>query len=166
MIYRFAVPVCHCADHNVSFDFLIFFDRFISEWVGDLDSENAGRLGLWQVCQRDETSDNCQKQLADFLSIPSIPFQVIVFLLAACRCKTFTFLNNNLTMSFAPSFRCHPFLFLIRIKHFLLFAIRNAFVSFFPLNSFNIAWIVSCEIRWQRHLLDYRLWQLCSQFYF
>ncbi|XP_031618320.1 LHFPL tetraspan subfamily member 3 protein [Contarinia nasturtii] len=49
---------------------------FTPEWVGDLDSENAGRLGLWQVCQRDETSDNCQKQLADFLSIPSIPFQV------------------------------------------------------------------------------------------
>lgn len=48
----------------------------LSEWVGDLDSENAGRLGLWQVCQRDEMIDNCQKELIDFLSIPSIPFQV------------------------------------------------------------------------------------------
>jgi len=46
------------------------------EWVGDLDSENAGRLGLWQICLSDEMSDNCQKHLVDFLSIPSIPFQV------------------------------------------------------------------------------------------
>lgn len=47
-----------------------------TEWVGDLDSENAGRLGLWQICLSDEMSDNCQKHLVDFLSIPSIPFQV------------------------------------------------------------------------------------------
>lgn len=46
------------------------------EWVGDLDSENAGRLGLWQVCLKDESSDNCQKQLTDLLTISSIPFQV------------------------------------------------------------------------------------------
>lgn len=47
-----------------------------AEWVGDLDSENAGRLGLWQVCLKDETSDNCQKQLTDLMSITSVPFQV------------------------------------------------------------------------------------------
>lgn len=47
-----------------------------AEWVGDLDSENAGRLGLWQVCQKMEMSDNCQRQLTDVLTIPSMPFQV------------------------------------------------------------------------------------------
>lgn len=44
--------------------------------MGDLDSENAGRLGLWQVCQKMEMSDNCQRQLVDVLAIPSMPFQV------------------------------------------------------------------------------------------
>lgn len=49
-----------------------------AEWVGDMDSENAGRLGLWRICQRDETSDNCQRQLTDFLSLSSVPFKVII----------------------------------------------------------------------------------------
>lgn len=87
--FEYDLPFC-CAllsllsPSNVSFS--AFLKHFILEWVGDLDSENAGRLGLWQVCQRDETSDNCQKQLADFLSIPSIPFQVIVVFSVACCC--------------------------------------------------------------------------------
>lgn len=98
--FPLCVSVCPSSSSSLSlcqsmcwFDsFDLFFFR--KEWVGDLDSENAGRLGLWQVCQRDETSDNCQKQLSDFLSIPSIPFQVIVFLLngASSYCFTFTFL--------------------------------------------------------------------------
>lgn len=46
------------------------------EWVGDMDSDSAGRLGLWQICQKDDTSDNCQKQFSDMLSVPSVPFQV------------------------------------------------------------------------------------------
>jgi len=46
------------------------------EWVGDMDADSAGRLGLWQVCQKDDTSDNCQKQFSDMLSVPSVPFQV------------------------------------------------------------------------------------------
>lgn len=54
----------------------INFHIFISEWVGDMDSDSAGRLGLWQVCQKDETSDTCQKQFSDMLSVPSVPFQV------------------------------------------------------------------------------------------
>lgn len=41
-----------------------------------MDSDSAGRLGLWQVCQKDDTSDNCQKQFSDMLSVPSVPFQV------------------------------------------------------------------------------------------
>lgn len=56
-------------------------DRFVllplyTEWIGDVDGDNAGRLGLWQVCQKDELSDNCHGQLEDVLSMPSLPFQV------------------------------------------------------------------------------------------
>lgn len=47
------------------------------EWVGDLDSDNGGRLGLWQVCQKEDMSgDSCSKQLVDLMSISSTPFQV------------------------------------------------------------------------------------------
>lgn len=46
------------------------------EWVGDMDGENTGRLGLWQVCQKDEMSENCEGQLDNVLSLPSLPFQV------------------------------------------------------------------------------------------
>lgn len=52
------------------------FSLIFLEWVGDMDSDSAGRLGLWQVCQKDDTSDNCQKQFSDMLSVPSVPFQV------------------------------------------------------------------------------------------
>lgn len=81
---HFVMFSCHCL--LLSFSFFNLMLRSAEEWVGDLDSENAGRLGLWQVCQRDETSDNCQKQLSDFLSIPSIPFQVIISLLPFYTC--------------------------------------------------------------------------------
>uniref|UniRef100_U5ETD1 Putative conserved plasma membrane protein n=1 Tax=Corethrella appendiculata TaxID=1370023 RepID=U5ETD1_9DIPT len=46
------------------------------EWVGDLDSETGGRLGLWQICQKDELADNCNGKLDDILSMQSIAFQV------------------------------------------------------------------------------------------
>lgn len=80
-------------------------DAMHTEWIGDLDSDSAGRLGLWQVCQRDETSDNCEKKLTDFLSIPSIPFQVkirwlfspdsrhTIFRMTAFSTYTFTFFS-------------------------------------------------------------------------
>lgn len=48
----------------------------LAEWVGDLDSDNGGRLGLWQVCQKEDMSDSCSKQLVDLMSISSTPFQV------------------------------------------------------------------------------------------
>lgn len=172
MIGYFVAPFVICTTYNVSFDFRIFCEHFISEWVGDLDSENAGRLGLWQVCQRDETSDNCQKQLTDFLSIPSIPFQVIIFLFGRMSLQNFYFFfNNNLTISCAPSFRCHLlFNFNWTLFIWLVFSVRNAFVSFLfffsSISSFYSFSIGFCETRWQQHSLDYRLWQLCSQFYF
>ncbi|GAB0096290.1 Lipoma HMGIC fusion partner-like protein [Sergentomyia squamirostris] len=46
------------------------------EWVGDQDGDNSGRLGLWQVCQKDEISENCQGQLDDVMSLSSLAFQV------------------------------------------------------------------------------------------
>lgn len=49
----------------------------ISEWIGDVDGDNSGRIGLWQVCQKDEISDNCHGQLEEVLAMPSLPFQVI-----------------------------------------------------------------------------------------
>lgn len=63
----------HSNHFRITFQFV-----FDAEWVGDMDSENAGRLGLWQICQRDETSDTCHRQLTDFLSLSSVPFKVII----------------------------------------------------------------------------------------
>lgn len=48
----------------------------ISEWVGDLESETGGRIGLWKVCERNEMSDNCVGKLEDMLELPSMSFQV------------------------------------------------------------------------------------------
>lgn len=58
-----------------------FFYFYFAEWVGDLDSETGGRLGLWQICQKDELADVCSGKLADIMSMPSIPFQVSTKLL-------------------------------------------------------------------------------------
>ncbi|XP_055688454.1 LHFPL tetraspan subfamily member 3 protein isoform X2 [Lutzomyia longipalpis] len=46
------------------------------EWVGDLDGDNSGRLGLWQVCTKDDVTENCQGHLDDVMSLPSLAFQV------------------------------------------------------------------------------------------
>jgi LHFPL tetraspan subfamily member protein len=49
-----------------------------TEWVGDLDDDVGGRLGLWQICQKDESTDNCSGSLEDLMSMPSVAFQVSV----------------------------------------------------------------------------------------
>jgi hypothetical protein len=47
-----------------------------AEWVGDVDSETGGRIGLWKVCERNEMSDNCAGRLEDIMEMPSMSFQV------------------------------------------------------------------------------------------
>lgn len=47
-----------------------------TEWVGDVDSETGGRIGLWKVCERNEMNDNCAGRLEDIMEIPSMSFQV------------------------------------------------------------------------------------------
>uniref|UniRef100_A0AAG5D345 Protein with signal anchor n=1 Tax=Anopheles atroparvus TaxID=41427 RepID=A0AAG5D345_ANOAO len=46
------------------------------EWVGDADSDIGGRLGLWQICQKDDLNDSCSGKLEDLLEMQSIAFQV------------------------------------------------------------------------------------------
>ncbi|XP_017475312.1 PREDICTED: lipoma HMGIC fusion partner-like 3 protein isoform X1 [Rhagoletis zephyria] len=53
------------------------------EWVGDPDNESAGRLGLWQVCQRDEIFDNCKRRWETILSVPTFSFQLATFFMVA-----------------------------------------------------------------------------------
>lgn len=51
----------------------------LAEWIGDLESETGGRIGLWKVCERNEMSDNCIGRLEDVMDIPSMSFQVNLF---------------------------------------------------------------------------------------
>lgn len=53
-----------------------FLIDVIVEWVGDPDSDSAGRLGLWQICQKDELFDNCSRSWENVLSVPTFSFQV------------------------------------------------------------------------------------------
>ncbi|XP_058066567.1 LHFPL tetraspan subfamily member 3 protein isoform X2 [Anopheles bellator] len=46
------------------------------EWVGDSDSDAGGRLGLWQICQKDDLNDSCSGKLEELLEMQSIAFQV------------------------------------------------------------------------------------------
>uniref|UniRef100_A0A182TNW4 Uncharacterized protein n=1 Tax=Anopheles melas TaxID=34690 RepID=A0A182TNW4_9DIPT len=46
------------------------------KWVGDADSDIGGRLGLWQVCQKDDLTDSCTGRLEELLEMQSIAFQV------------------------------------------------------------------------------------------
>ncbi|CAD7002639.1 unnamed protein product [Ceratitis capitata] len=53
------------------------------EWIGDPDNESAGRLGLWQVCQRDEIFDNCKRRWETILTVPTFSFQLATFFMVA-----------------------------------------------------------------------------------
>jgi LHFPL tetraspan subfamily member protein len=55
---------------------LKYFFFLFPEWVGDLDADVGGRLGLWQICQKDELTDTCTGKLEDLMSMPSVAFQV------------------------------------------------------------------------------------------
>lgn len=52
----------------------------LSEWIGDPDSDSAGRLGLWQQCQRDEIFDNCRRRWENIFAVPTFSFQVHFYL--------------------------------------------------------------------------------------
>jgi LHFPL tetraspan subfamily member protein len=54
--------------------------------VGDLDADVGGRLGLWQICQKDELTDTCTGKLEDLMSMPSVAFQVsFIFKEVSCE---------------------------------------------------------------------------------
>lgn len=48
----------------------------VTEWIGDPDNESAGRLGLWQMCQKDEIFDNCRRRWENIFTVPTFSFQV------------------------------------------------------------------------------------------
>lgn len=47
-----------------------------SDWVGDVESETGGRIGLWKTCERNEMSDVCIGKLEDVLEMPTMSTQV------------------------------------------------------------------------------------------
>ncbi|KAH8378911.1 hypothetical protein KR009_002049 [Drosophila setifemur] len=49
------------------------------EWIGDPDNDGAGRLGLWQQCQRDEIFDNCRRRWESMFTVPTYSFQLATF---------------------------------------------------------------------------------------
>ncbi|KAH8245715.1 hypothetical protein KR032_000084 [Drosophila birchii] len=49
------------------------------EWIGDPDNDGAGRLGLWQQCQRDEIFDNCRRRWESIFTVPTFSFQLSTF---------------------------------------------------------------------------------------
>lgn len=59
---------------------------FFLEWVGDLDSDSGGRLGLWKVCEKSELNDSCIGRLEDILQLPSMPFQVATIFAGLAVC--------------------------------------------------------------------------------
>lgn len=63
----------------IIFQLLIFFS-LNSDWVGDLESETGGRIGLWKICERNEISDLCDGKLEEILDMPSMSFQVRLIL--------------------------------------------------------------------------------------
>lgn len=57
-------------------DIFFFSPLSLAEWIGDLESETGGRIGLWKVCERNEMSDHCVGRLEDMMDMPSMSFQV------------------------------------------------------------------------------------------
>lgn len=53
---------------------------YISEWVGDVDSVNLGRFGLWQNCHKDDLIEKCYGNLYGILEMESLPQQVCLLI--------------------------------------------------------------------------------------
>ncbi|XP_073836562.1 tetraspan membrane protein in hair cell stereocilia isoform X2 [Musca autumnalis] len=53
------------------------------EWIGDPDNESSGRIGLWQMCQKDEIFDNCKRKWENILQVPTFSFQLATLFMAA-----------------------------------------------------------------------------------
>lgn len=73
------------------------------EWVGDPDTDNAGRLGLWQVCQKDDVIDNCQRRWEDILTVPSLPFQVATIFMGISVITAILTITSLILMLFMKS---------------------------------------------------------------
>lgn len=51
-----------------------------ADWIGDIESETGGRIGLWKICERNERSDVCVGKLEDVLDMSTMSSQVSEFL--------------------------------------------------------------------------------------
>lgn len=74
------------------------------EWIGDIDGQYPGKVGLWSVCYAEENRENCRGRLDDFLNIPSNYFQaatafiglaVLMALLTICAMILFFFCHST-----------------------------------------------------------------------
>lgn len=61
---------------TICYSIIVVVSFVTPEWVGDLESETGGRIGLWKVCERNEMSDNCAGKLEEMMDMPSMSFQV------------------------------------------------------------------------------------------
>ena len=85
----------------------------IPEWIGDPDADNTRRLGLWQVCLKDDAV--CQRRWEDILAVPSLPFQVCCccYFYIGFQCYSFDYLligGDNICCNFCTDSRTHNFL--------------------------------------------------------
>lgn len=83
--------------------------RWFPEWVGDLESETGGRIGLWKVCERNEMSDNCAGKLEDMMDMQSMSFQVNFNFFSTGDCsRIFLFRSRQFSPESPWQHRCSP----------------------------------------------------------
>lgn len=51
---------------------------FNTDWIGDLESETGGRIGLWKICERNDMRDICIGKLEDVLELPTMSSQLAI----------------------------------------------------------------------------------------
>ncbi|XP_070499332.1 LHFPL tetraspan subfamily member 5 protein [Chironomus tepperi] len=61
---------------TICYSIIVIVSFVTPDWIGDLESETGGRIGLWKICERNEMSDVCIGKLEDILEMPSMSFQI------------------------------------------------------------------------------------------
>ncbi|CAO1342304.1 unnamed protein product [Diamesa serratosioi] len=61
---------------TICYSIIVIVSFVTPEWVGDLESETGGRIGLWRMCEKTELGDTCSGKLEEIMDLPSMSFQV------------------------------------------------------------------------------------------
>ncbi|XP_018322901.1 LHFPL tetraspan subfamily member 3 protein, partial [Agrilus planipennis] len=89
---------------TICYGIIVVVSFITPEWIGVVEGENAGKIGLWSVCRAEEQGEMCKGKFYSFYELSNIAFvgasacvgiAVLTALLTICMMVLFLFCHST-----------------------------------------------------------------------